>query len=151
MASGLHAPLKAHSSDTSAVSHEWVRVAHSCPTLCNPLDYAVHGILQARILEWVAFPSPGDLPNPGIKPRSPSLQADSLPAEPPGKEVIWTLLMCDRASQVALVVETLPANAGAVRMPGLIPGWGRCPGGGRATHSSTLAWRIPRTEEPRGL
>ena len=31
------------------------------------------------------FPSPGDLPNPGIKPRSPTLQADSLPAEPLGK------------------------------------------------------------------
>ena len=38
-----------------------------------------------RILEWVASPSPGDLPNPGIKPRSPTLQADSLPAEPQGK------------------------------------------------------------------
>ena len=47
----------------------------------------VHGILQVRILEWVAFPipSPGDLPNPGIEPRSPILQADSLPAEPQGK------------------------------------------------------------------
>ena len=45
----------------------------------------LHGILQARILEWVAFPSPGDLPNPGIKPRSPALRADSLPAEPQGK------------------------------------------------------------------
>ena len=45
----------------------------------------VHGILQARILEWVAFPSPGDLPNPGIKPGSPALQANSLPANPPGK------------------------------------------------------------------
>ena len=33
-----------------------VKVAQSCPTLCNPVDYAVHGILQARILEWVAFP-----------------------------------------------------------------------------------------------
>ena len=43
------------------------------------------GILQARILEWVAFPSPGDLPNPGIEPTSPTLQADSLPSEPPGK------------------------------------------------------------------
>ena len=42
-------------------------------------------ILQASILEWVAFPSPGDLPNPGIKPRSPALQADSLSSEPPGK------------------------------------------------------------------
>ena len=47
---------------------------------------SVHGILQARILEWVEpFPSPGDLPNPGIKSGSPALQADSLPSEPPGK------------------------------------------------------------------
>ena len=44
----------------------------------------VHGILQA-ILERVAIPSPGNLPNPGIKPRSPALQADSLLTEPPGK------------------------------------------------------------------
>ena len=51
----------------------------------DPMDYIVHGILQARILEWVAFPSPGDLPNPGIKPRFPELQADSLPAEQQGK------------------------------------------------------------------
>ena len=32
-----------------------VKVAQSCPTLCSPMDYTVHGILQARILEWVAF------------------------------------------------------------------------------------------------
>ena len=48
------------------------------------MGYIVHGILQARILEWVAFPPPGDLPNRGIKPRSPTLQADSLPAEAQG-------------------------------------------------------------------
>ena len=33
-----------------------VKVAQSCPTLCHPMDYKVHGILQARILEWVAYP-----------------------------------------------------------------------------------------------
>ena len=33
-----------------------MKVTQSCPTLCNPMDYTVHGILQARILEWVAFP-----------------------------------------------------------------------------------------------
>ena len=33
-----------------------VKVIQSCPTLCDPLDYTVHGILQARILEWVAYP-----------------------------------------------------------------------------------------------
>ena len=62
-----------------------VKVTQSSPTLCDPMDYTVHGILQARILEWVAFPSPGDLPNPGIKPRSPALQVDSLPTESQGK------------------------------------------------------------------
>ena len=41
--------------------------------------------LQARILEWVDIPSPGDLPNPGMEPDSPALQADSLWLEPPGK------------------------------------------------------------------
>ena len=65
-------------------------VAQSCSTLCDPMNCSppgssVHGILQARILEWVAIPSSGDLPDPGIKPRSPTLQADSLPSEPPWK------------------------------------------------------------------
>ena len=58
-----------------------VKVAQSCPTLCDPMDYTVHGILQARILEWVAFPFSRGSPNPGIEPRSPTLQADFLPAE----------------------------------------------------------------------
>ena len=35
---------------------EWVTIAQSCPTLCDRMDYTVYGILQARILEWVAFP-----------------------------------------------------------------------------------------------
>ena len=43
------------------------------------------GILQARILEWVAVPSSRGLPNPVMEPRSPALQEDSLPSEPPGK------------------------------------------------------------------
>ena len=51
------------------------------------MNYTVHGILQARILEWIAFPFSRGFSNPGIKPRSPALQADSLPAEPPGK--LW--------------------------------------------------------------
>ena len=42
-------------------------------------EIPVHGILQATILKWVIFPSPGDHPNPGIEPRSPPLQAHSLP------------------------------------------------------------------------
>ena len=50
-----------------------------------PMDYMVHGILQARILDWVAVSFFRDLPNPGIEPRSPTLQVDSLLSEPPEK------------------------------------------------------------------
>ena len=100
-------------------------VTQSCPTLCDPMDYTAQGILQTRILEWVAIPfsrgssqprdwtqfsriasgfftswatreaqeywsgqpnpSPVDLPNPGIEPGSPALQADTLPSELSGK------------------------------------------------------------------
>ena len=49
------------------------------------MNYIVHGILQARILEWVAAPFSSGSLQPGIKPRSPTLRADSLPAEPEGK------------------------------------------------------------------
>ena len=78
-------------------------VAQSCLTLCDlmdcsPPDSSVHGIFQARTLEWVAIPFSrvGDgenLPEPGIKPGSSALQTDSLPSEPPGhleKENILT-------------------------------------------------------------
>ena len=99
-------------------------VAQSCPTFCDLVDCSppgssAHGILQARMLEWVAMPSStgscqprnwtqvsciaggpftvwatreahecrsgSPIPRPGIGPRSPALQADSLPAELPGK------------------------------------------------------------------
>ena len=58
-----------------------VKVAQSCLTLCNPIDYIVHGILQARILELVAFPFSRGSSQPRIEPRSPAVQADSLPAQ----------------------------------------------------------------------
>ena len=62
-----------------------VKVTQSCATLCDPMDYTVHGILQATILEWVAFPfSMGPFP-PRDQTWSPMLQADSLPAEPQSK------------------------------------------------------------------
>ena len=55
----------------------WVcaKLLQSCLTLCDPVDCSppgssVHGILQRRIIEWVACPPPGDLPNPGIEPAS---------------------------------------------------------------------------------
>ena len=65
-----------------------VKVAQLCLTLCDPMDYTIHGILQAKRLEWVPFPSSRDLPKPGIEPRPPTLQADSLPAELQGKPIV---------------------------------------------------------------
>ena len=72
-------------------------VAQLCLTLCDPMNgsppsSSVYGILQARILEWVAFPSPGNLPNPEIQPNSPAFQADSLLSKPPGKPGHMTML-----------------------------------------------------------
>ena len=74
--------------DTKEVWKE-VLVAQSCPTLCNPVDYiacqAPPSMEFSRPWSGLLFPSPGDLPHPGIEPGSPALQADSLPTEPPGK------------------------------------------------------------------
>ena len=60
----------------------------SCLTLCDPMDgsppgSSVPGILQARILEWIAMPSSRDLTDPGIEPRSLTLRGNSLSSEPP--------------------------------------------------------------------
>ena len=64
-------------SSGSVFIHLWVHAKslQSCPILCDPTDYSppgfsVQGILQARILEWVAVPSSRDLPNAGIEPSS---------------------------------------------------------------------------------
>ena len=65
----------------------------SCPTLCDPVDCSppvssVHGISQERIVEWVAIPPPGDLPNLGMEPvslASAALAGRFFTTEPPGK------------------------------------------------------------------
>ena len=83
------------------VRHDWAtntfkvhaKSLQSCLTLCNPIDHSpqgcsVHGILQARISEWVALPSSRGFSQPRDQPvslTSPALQANSLPLVPPGK------------------------------------------------------------------
>ena len=74
--------------------HKWqkVLVAQLCLILCDPMDHSspgssVHGLLQARILEWIAIPFSRGFPDPGIEPGSPALQADSLLSEPPRKPI----------------------------------------------------------------
>ena len=82
-------------------THSYVRdfvcmcmlVAQPCPTLFDHMDYSppccpVHGILHVRIVSRLPCPSPGDLPDTGIEPRSPALQADPLPFELPERMVV---------------------------------------------------------------
>ena len=70
-----------------------VLVIQSCLTLCYPMDcsllgFCVHGILLARILEWIAVPFSRVLPDLGIEPRSSALWADSLLTEPLAKPLV---------------------------------------------------------------
>ena len=85
-------------------------VAHQAPL---SMEFSRH-----KYWSGLPFPSSGDLPNPGLEPGSPALQADSLPSEPPGKP--------KRVRDLS-IYEMERAMA---------------------THSSTLAWKIPWTEEP---
>ena len=68
-----------------------VLVAQLCLTLCDPMDCSLTGLspsmefFRQGYCSGLPFPSPGELPDPGIEPRSPALQADSLPSELPGK------------------------------------------------------------------
>ena len=91
---------------------------------CSPPGSSVHGILQARTLEWVAIPFSRDLPDPGIEPGSPALHADSLPTDPLGKP-------------------TSESNPSTFHFHALEKEM--------ATHSNVLAWRIPGMGEPGGL
>ena len=54
-------------------------------TLCEPMVYTVCGFSRPEYWSGWPFLFPGDLPNPGVEPRSPALQGDSLPVEPQGK------------------------------------------------------------------
>ena len=60
-----------------------VKVAQLCPTLGDPMDCPWNSLGQNT--SGQPFPSPGGLPKPGMEPKSPALQVDSLPAEPQGK------------------------------------------------------------------
>ena len=93
----------------------------SDPTDCSPSGSSVPGIFQARILEWVAIPPPGDLLDPGIQPASPvspAKQTDSLPDEP---SLIYKVLFIINSQNLEKAM---------------------------APHSSTVAWKFPWMEEP---
>ena len=61
------------------IQWKWMLLSHV--QLWDPVDYTVHGILQARILDWVAIPFSTESSRPGIEPRPPTLHVDYLPAK----------------------------------------------------------------------
>ena len=103
------------------------------------------GFSRQEYWSGLPFPPAGDLPNPGIEPGSPALQADSLLPEPPG-ELFHSF---HGASRVAQMVKNLPAVQ-ETQVQSL--SWEDPLQKEVATHSSILAWRIPWMEEgPGGL
>ena len=102
-------------------------VIQSCPTLCNPMDYSpssssVHGDSPGK--NTGVGPPPWHFPNPDIESRSPALQVDSLPAEPPGKPS-----KKNRATKIGLgtspLIQWLRLQALSAGGLGSIPGWGK--------------------------
>ena len=116
-----------------------VLVTQSCPSLCDSMDCNLsHQFPLSAVfsrLEYqsrLPFPSSGDLPDPGIEPTSPALQADALTFEPPGKPFLGhskpkSQICSIWVSQVALEVKNPPASEGDADS---IPRSGRSPEGG---------------------
>ena len=77
---------------------KWSEVIQLCLTLCNPMDCSlqgssVHGIFEARVLEWVAISFSGDLSNSGIEPRSPACRQILYHLSHQGSPNIWEWLI----------------------------------------------------------
>ena len=173
-------------------------IAQSCPTLCDPTDCSppgssVYGILQVAILEWVAMPFSRGSSRPRDRTWVSSLQADSLPFEPPGKPIIyspvWQLQSAPLTSTspasslsgvsplqkfssqcpvsksnrvtvgVPLTQSAVTTALGATLVARTVrnrpakqetqvrsPGWEDPLEKGMFTHSSILAWRIPKSQ-----
>ena len=117
-------------------------VTQSCPTLCTPWTVAHQappsvGFSRQEYWSGLPLPSPGDLPDPGIKPRSPALQADSLPSEPPQKPVsyYWTSQICHKSEGGRVHPLHIPLP------PAWRPAsWGRCWGGQSHKRQGMLRW-----------
>ena len=113
------------------------------------------GFSRQEYWSGLPFPSLGDLPNPAIEPGSPALQADSLPAEPGEKlhlllvdfkkTMFYLLLEYGWTSLVTQTVKNMPAVRETLDQ---FLGWEDLLEKEMETHSSTLAWKIPRTNEP---
>ena len=154
-------------------NYSWseVKVTQLCLTLCDPMNYTVLGILQARILVWVAFPFSRISFQPRDQTRSPALQADSLPTELSGKPRLF--IRFSISSSLFGEGNGTPLQSSCLENPMDREAWWAAVHGvaknrawlsdftftfnfhalekKMATHSGILAWRIPGTGEPGGL
>ena len=100
-------------------------VAQLCPTLCDPVGplQAPLSMVFSRQEYWsgLPFPSPGDLPDPGIEHRSPALQADALTSEPPGKPT-QVLQFCIEKKKRQLIIKIKHLNLTAITPRMLLSG-----------------------------
>ena len=99
------------------VNRKWVKVAQLCPTLCDPMDYTIHGILQARMLEWIAFPFSRESSQLRDRTQVSRITGRFFTAELPGISGFH----CGSVGQ---------ESACSVEDLGSIPGWRRSLGGG---------------------
>ena len=117
-----HAVVHGVAKSQSRLSDWKVKVSQSCPTLCNPMDTPWNSPGQNEGVGSCSFLQ-GIFPNPGIEPRSPALQADSLPAEPPGKPSDWTT--GNQSTMVELWLNSRELKAGLVVYLRDLEVWGR--------------------------
>ena len=132
---------------TDKRKHTLANVSNCCGCLatklclfCDPRDCSqpgpsVHGISQARVLEWIVFPSLGDLLDPGIS----CIAGGFFTAEPPGKPMFSVSTYLNTVSHYLGELFTIKFSR---TLPNIIYLW-HYPEKAMATHSSTLAWKIP--------
>ena len=142
--------------DYTYSSVQFSSVAQSCPTLCEPMDCdpsgsSVHGILQARILEWVAMSSARrsswarDRTQSSV---SPALAGGFFTTVPPGKPN----KLCIRSKYFIIPMSGVTCWSQFNEVLGrIIKILANTMEKAMAPHSSTLAWKLPWTEEPGGL
>ena len=130
-----------------------VKVTQLCPILCDPMDYTLHGILQARILEWVSYPFSSGSFQPRNQTRASCIAGGFFTNWAIRKALKYILFYnkLDWASPEAQQVKNLPPMQETQEMWIQSLGWEDPLEEGMATYSSILAWKIPWTEEPGGL
>ena len=140
----------------------WTVAYHASPPM---------GFSRQEYWSGLPFPSPGDLPDPGIEPGSPAFQADAVTSEPPGNPQLYRKAAVSKALfgegngtplQYSCLENPMGGEAWWATVHGVAEGQTRLSDFSftfhfhalekeMATHSSVLAWRIPGTGEPGGL